>query len=120
MGGRGSSGGGGGIGGVSAVNEKMPALTGSEKQVKWADDIRYSMLLAADAVVRNAQRNKSLGIKPSMYYPSLEGAIFARKDVVSTLKTVTNASKIIDARKSLTQHYIEKIGIEYDKKKREK
>ena len=114
MGGRGGS---GGVrsGKNFAVNAKMPQLVGSEKQVRWAESIRESMLLAADVVVRNAERTRANGVPLGTSNPSVEGARYARKDVVQTLQNVTEASQIIDARKKLTQNYIEKIALEDDR-----
>lgn len=118
MGGRGGSGGGVSRGG-SALSQKMPELTGSEKQIKWAKEILESVLVAADAEVRNAERHSKYS-RPDMYNPSVEGAKFARNAVVEQLKSVTQASKIIDARRNLTQNNLRNIALEYDRRKKMK
>ena len=115
MGGRGSSGGGtgGGHGPNYAANAKMPGLTGSEKQKKWASDIRDTALKSADLVVKNS---KKLGTSlSSRNLPSVEGAEFARNVAVKELQSVSSASKIIDKRTKLSYDGINKIALEYDR-----
>ena len=93
----------------------LPELSGSEKQIKWANDIRESLLLAADANVRNAERNVELMISPSTTnIPSVAGAEWARETAVKELMSVTKASDIIDARDRLTQDTLERMGKYYD------
>lgn len=117
MGARGSS------GGISAskkaknaIDQKMPQLQGSEKQVSWANTIRENMLSYSDTVVRNARNLESYGT----YYPSVEGAEFARDTLVKEIKNVTSASTIIDNRNKITQSFLEKLGLEYDRRKKMK
>lgn len=57
MGGRGSSGGGGGGGGGTP---KLQELTGSEKQVAWANDIRQGAFNQLDAMDANYDRLRSV------------------------------------------------------------
>lgn len=114
MGGRGSSGGGAGgkHGANYAANAKMPELKGSEKQVKWANDIRDTALRSADAVVSNA---KKLSDSPAINTPSVEGAEFARNVAVKELQSVVSASKIIDKRNKLSYDGLSNIALEYDR-----
>ena len=114
MGGRGSSGGGAGgkHGPNYAANAKMPELKGSEKQIKWASDIREDALANADALVKNA---KKFGTGLSHNDPSVEGAEFARNVAVKELQSVTSASKIIDTRRKLDYYGLNKIAMEYDR-----
>lgn len=100
----------------NAIDQKMPQLQGSDKQVSWANTIREYMLSYADTVVKNARKNDS----PSIYYPSVEGAEFARDALVKEIKNVTSASTIIDKRNKITQSFLEKVGLEYDRRKRMK
>ena len=118
MGGRGGSrGSGSGGGGSSAVNAKMPELSGSEKQVSWAQSIRENALENADLLVKNA---KKLGLNPSAVTASVEGAEAARKVVINSFQSETKASVIIDRRRSTTYQAIEKIALAYDAQKRSK
>lgn len=116
MGGRGGSGG----GGESAVSAKMPALTGSEKQVSWATDIRESALLAADANVRNAQRHKRNGGDPDEYNPSVESAKEVRSAMIKSFQGQTSAKAFIDNRVNFTQRQLVQraVAIDYQKGRR--
>lgn len=101
MGGRGSSGGGGGGSSGSALSAKMPALSGSAKQVSWAESIRHDALANMDSLVKSAKSEFGIGL-PQGGRVSAKAANLARKDLVSTLQKVTSASQIIDARRGLT------------------
>lgn len=114
MGGRGSGGGGGGS---SASSSKMPALQGSEKQVRWANDIRSVAIKAADANVRNAERSKSLGLETSYNNPSVESTKKVRGMVVSAFKEQTSAKAIIDSRDRFSQSQLVKMAAELDRQK---
>lgn len=117
MGGRG---GGSGLGSNTAAGAKMPELTGSEKQVQWAKSLRDNFMQAADANVRNAMRNKALGLQSGTNIPSVEGAKKVRKDIVSTFQKITSASQIIDKRGMMTQNFLEKAGIQWDRENKRK
>lgn len=114
MGGRGSS---GGASGGAAANQKMPELTGSAKQIKWAKDIRSSLLGAADLLVRNAQRNRELGISPSFNSPSVTAARVVRSDVIKTFKNVTDASVIINKLRGQNYDALFRLATSYDRSK---
>lgn len=103
MGGRGSSGGGGKGrgGGGSALSAKMPSLTGSAKQVSWAEDIRHDALANMDNLVKSAKDDFGISM-PAGGRVSGKVADWARNDLVGTLQHITSASKIIDARRGLT------------------
>lgn len=132
MGGRGSSSGGGG-GGKGSV--KMPELSGSEKQVAWAESIRGNAIKAADDYV--SYREKMATYLPASSYgkssPKLRDALYdseatpqstreAATQFKETLSTVTSASKIIDRRSFLSQSSvtdaIKKQAIQIDRQKR--
>lgn len=103
MGGRGSSSGGkiGGGGGGSALSAKMPTLTGSAKQVSWAESIRHDALANMDSLVKSAKSELGIGL-PQGGRVSTKAADWAKKDLVSNLQKMTSASQIIDARRGLT------------------
>lgn len=115
MGGRGSGGGGGSRGGArSASSAKMPTLSGSSKQVSWANDIRSNALESLDANVRNAEKNRSLGIKPDGLHPSVESAKEVRSAVVRSFQGQTSAKSFIDSRGNLTQRAFNEAAIALD------
>ena len=97
MGGRGSSGkrSGGGESG------KLPELTGSAKQVSWAESIRHDALANMEHLVKAAKGEFGIEL-PQGGRVSAKAADWARKDLVSNLQKVTSASQIIDARRGLT------------------
>lgn len=132
MGGRGSNSGGGG-GGSGSV--KMPELSGSEKQVAWAESIRGNAIKAADDYVSyrekaaNSGPNSSSGksspqLKDSLYYSEAtpQSTREAATQFKETLSTVTSASKIIDRRSYLSQSSvtdaIKTQAIQIDRQKR--
>ena len=117
MGGRGGAGGGIANGTKSALSAKMPTLKGSEKQIKWAEEIRESVLKNADLVVKNAEK---IGGYASITTPSTDGAKFARKSVIEQLQKVDSASALINNRSRMTYDYVNKIALEYDRRKRKK
>ena len=80
------------------TERKFPELTGSEKQIKWANDIRDSAL---DTIEANIESNRNYlkrfkndfdaQVKLDLY----EGA---RKAYLEKLRSVTSAKEIIDNR----------------------
>lgn len=118
MGGRGSSGGVGRIGGnKSAIGAKMPELKGSEKQIKWASEIREQVLKNADLVVKNAEKR---GGYTDAYSPSVQGAKFARNSIIEQVQKVESASAFISNRSRMTYDFVNKIALEFDRRKRKK
>lgn len=121
--GSGGSGGGGGGGGgtnyTAAQEAKMPSLSGSEKQVSWANDIRNRVLSAADHLVEDAARGEKGEFwrmaKSSADAVSLKSAEKARADVVNALQNVKSAKQIIDNRQSLTKDSVVKIAKSIDR-----
>lgn len=119
MGGRGSSSGGGGGGGGSAVSASMPTLTGSEKQVAWAENIRSDALSTADRIVdvSDGTFNNGKGIiakqipgQPTTYV-SKAAAQTVRAEVVDTFRGVNSASTIIDNRARLSPNKIIEMAV---------
>lgn len=115
MGGRGSGGGRGSRGGGgSAASAKMPTLSGSSKQVSWANDIRSNALSSLDANVRNAEKNRSLGIAPDGLHPSVESAKEIRSAIVKAFQSQTSAKSFIDSRGNFTQKAFNNAAIDLD------
>lgn len=96
MGGRGSSGGGGGGGGGMP---KLQPLTGSEKQVKWANDIRESAFRQLDMMDANFDRHlkeekaliKSQGYTYSAKVGAENLAGYNKTDVQAAREALTKA-----------------------------
>lgn len=105
MGGRGSSGGGKGGGGGKAVDAKMPELTGSAKQVSWAEDIRHNALANADSLVSQASDEYGLDF-PGGGRVSSASAKQVRSDIVNVFQQVSSASAIIDKRGAFSMNQI--------------
>lgn len=103
---------------TEAQEANMPALTGSEKQVKWAEDIRESVLREADRLVEDAARGQSgewwrmSGSDDRAV--SLQSAFAARQDAINTLSGVTSAKQIIDLRQRL-QGFVTRAAKERDR-----
>lgn len=101
---------------MKELNIKMPELTGTEKQIAWANDIREDFLANADGLVANAERWEARGDKYSVRYgiteqyttsSELEGI---RERLYIMIAGVSSAAKIIDCRDRLTYEAVKKIA----------
>lgn len=92
----------------------MPTLTGSEKQVSWATDIRDTALSNADLIVRNAERGRQIGIStgPTGRNISVEAARTVRAEVRETLASTESASTLINNRSNLTFNSLARLAEE--------
>lgn len=122
MGGRGSSGGGSGGGGG---NWSKPSLTGSEKQVKWANDIIDGAIESTRAMDRNVDRFAANGLGASYLGYTKQDVSSVRSFLQNGFSQVTKASAIIDERRKFTFDAVEKLvkyanktGQVWDKKKK--
>ena len=104
MGGRGAS------GAIGGSNIKLPQLSGSEKQVSWAENIRRTALTNAGLIVEDASKSTGLFGGGSGVRISVKSAKVAQNEIVEVFKNVTSASKIIDNRASLSYDSILKIA----------
>lgn len=124
MGGRGGSGGSrsGLGGGAGAKRAKMPELSGSEKQVSWAKDIRnqaYDQLDALDSTIARIERDVSKrgGMSKSATTKEAESlAGFSRENVRTvraelndTFSQITSAKTIIEHRDNLSPNRISNL-----------
>nr|DAY85782.1 MAG TPA: hypothetical protein [Caudoviricetes sp.] len=119
-------GGRGGASGLSAKNQKisfkgLPTLKGSEKQVKWAEQIRNN---AIDTINRNIdlanERIKKYPSAQKKYQNEIESLQEIGKQLKEVLLKVSNASQIIEKRHIFDSSRIldEASKIEQRKKKR--
>lgn len=93
----GSSGGKGGGGGGKAVNAKMPELSGSARQVSWAEQIRHDALANVDSLVSSV--NDEFGMSfPGGGRVSSQAANQVKDYIVQGFQNLTSASRIIDNR----------------------
>jgi post-segregation antitoxin (ccd killing protein) len=95
--------------GSFTVNENLPKLTGSEKQVSWAEDIRYKLLAQeVDRIDHRApstvegkkqlvDQAKSHGMEVDSYSDALNLAL-QRSKTFKWLKETTSAKELIDNR----------------------
>ena len=117
MGGRGAAGGGGGSSkGGGAATPKLQPLTGSEKQVKWANDIRDGALRALDHLESEYDRFKKMFGNDS----SARETVGYEKDDVRALRATivqflndpraSSASVVIDRRRDFTQEALTRMA----------
>lgn len=92
----------------------MPSLSGSARQVSWAEDIRNEALLSVDTIVRNAERGRQIGIStgPTGRNISVEAAKTVRAEVRETLASTTSASTLINNRDRLTFNQLSRLAEE--------
>ncbi len=89
MGGRGAIAGAGG----NNLKSKLPELTGSEKQIKWATDIRNNYIelqKAEENMLKHLKNNDEVSI--SDYYISQEQVREAKKEYSKNVKKVLSES----------------------------
>lgn len=91
------------------VNENLPELTGSEKQVSWAEDIRTKLLTnevrsidsrspsSAEGKKQLIEQAKASGMKVNSYSDVLNQALKQSK-TFKWLKETTSAKELIDNR----------------------
>jgi hypothetical protein len=82
-------------------------MTGTEKQIKWAEDIKASAIEAFDIMENNAQR-------PYFNEYSLEAVKAIRAFVEPQILAMEDAAVIIKSRARLTQRAFEERARMYD------
>lgn len=101
---------------MKELNIKMPELTGTEKQIAWANDIREDFLANADGLVANAERWEARGDKYSVRYGITEQYTTSaeldeiRERLYIMIAGISSAAKIIDCRDRLTYEAVKKIA----------
>ena len=95
MGGRGSS---------SGTVSRLPKLEGSEKQIKWATDLRNNIIKVIEAERKIFKQNESMfdDDLDKEYYESY------KKNIKETIK-VTKASAWIDGFKNFNEYHTESV-----------
>lgn len=102
--------------------KEITKMTGTAKQIAWAEDIIKSANRALDCMIRNAERAEKDNDK--MFDRNGREIVFDREDV-ETLRTMLNAQfeswndakLIIDNRNRFQQHYFEAAAAEIHKSK---
>ena len=83
-------------------------MKGTEKQIKWAEDIKERAILAAGCIVRNAKRESEAGLR--FYCISVEAAKHIEQIVIDGFASMDSAADIINIRDRFTQSNLEKIA----------
>ena len=86
-------------------------MTGSEKQIKWAEDIKDGAFMALDNMVANFNRRIEWGEDPvrGCGY-DLEAVEELRAQVTEAFDKADKASTIIEKRDRCTQSYLERVA----------
>lgn len=82
----------------------MPQLTGSERQVAWANDIRAEVLKNADNIVKGAQSDIGL-TSSSGKEISPDGAKAMREQIYNMLSKATEAKQVINFKQQIRNTY---------------
>lgn len=106
MGGRGSA----SLSSSGEYSVKMPELSGSPKQIEWANDIRHSVQHNVNELVKQA--SSEYGIESGVSKVTVEAAKVVRAELLDQLSAVTDAKRIIDRRNRLSWNSI--LGIAGD------
>lgn len=123
-------GGRGGSSGLSSGNDRsgmiktsdMPQLTGSEKQIKWAEQIRQGAISTVNDNIQLAiKRNNETGNKTDVYKDTIKAYNHIGKQLGEELKKIKSASVLIDRREAFSGKRIndlaQKLEEAYKKKK---
>lgn len=86
-------------------------MKGSEKQIKWAEEIKESAFRALDCMVSNYNRRIEWGEDPvrGCGY-DLDAVEEVRTQVTEAFNKVEEASTVIDKRYKCTHSYLEQIA----------
>lgn len=83
-------------------------MKGTEKQIKWAQEIKENAILAAGCIVRNAEKAAEDGWRE--YRISVEAAKHIEQLVIDGFAAMDSAAEIINIRDRFTQSNLEKIA----------
>lgn len=97
MGGRGGSG--GSRGGARSSKTKLSAFSGSEKQVKWANDLRSKALKSLDDGLSDAKKKVNATAEQ---WKSFEKNVSTAREIISSEKS---ASRFIDTFSSVSFNF---------------
>lgn len=85
-------------------------MKGTEKQIKWAEDIKAQAIAAAGCIVRNAEKAEANNIPRDAYYISVEVAKDIEQMVIAGFDQMDSAAAIIDIRDRFTQSALENMA----------
>ena len=90
-------------------------MKGTEKQIKWAEDIKASVIRAFEAMERNAERDID-GILKLGYNKNDVEAVKAV--ILQQVEAIDDAGMIINLRERLTQKFFEQMAQMHNKEGR--
>lgn len=103
---------------------QMPKLTGSEKQIKWAEQIRENAINTVNKNIELAiERNKQYGKQTQIYADQIESYNHIGKQLGEELKKIDSASVLINRRDTFSGQRINMLAQKLEeayKKKRKK
>lgn len=85
-------------------------MKGTEKQIKWAEDIKAQAIAAAGCIVRNAEKAEAENHPKDIYFISAEVAKEIEQMVIAGFEQMDSAATIIDIRDRFTQSALEKMA----------
>lgn len=88
----------------------MPELSGSVKQISWAENIRSNAIAGANDALREADA-ADRGASTRLSYPTTESVIEARNEFLSVLRQQTSAAGWIDNRARFGRNHVESLII---------
>lgn len=123
MGGRGGSSGLSSSGNSGLIDtSQMPKLTGSEKQVKWAEQIRDDAIGTVNANIKLAKErmDKVSGSSKKVYEETIDAYKEVGRQLKEELQKITSASTMIDRRNSFSGNRINQLATRYQEYQRKK
>lgn len=98
-------------GGNGKGAKPLPELTGSEKQVKWANEIRDNALYSVNSVLERYESNIKNGMKRTDdVNEQIKAYEEIKKAITDTFMSVNEAKVIIDKRETFHPSRIHKIA----------
>lgn len=80
----------------------MKELKGTEKQIKWADDIRTSAINHCDINIKFAKENLEKNPNVEIYKDNIEFYTMAKNQLVEMFDKIEDAGEIINRREFFT------------------
>lgn len=85
-------------------------MKGSEKQIKWAEDIKAGVYNALGCMERNAIRFAENGLIENTLHYDIDDVNAVRELVVAQMESIEDAGTIISIRDNLTQRNLENMA----------
>ncbi len=85
-------------------------MKGSEKQIKWAEDIKAGVYNALGCMERNAIKFAENGMIENTLHYDIDDVDAVKELVIAQMESIDDAGTIINIRNNLTQRNLEEMA----------